>query len=1175
MMKMDSLNMHVHPISLERNLPSQIIQVESSFEHKETSFWGIKQKPQGEYRLRIINLNVGDLVLEKGKEHKLVEILCNNKQGSDIVVELKDYKTSFTLILNPSVVMDYNKNLTNITDEELTTTISFELELTKEGQEKGNLSDQISIPVKIEKPEIKLDCTFDLENPVIEYDPEQAEKIQIGYLNIKHGLGLNCIPELASDFMLRVESDGDSIQDFITLDFEGIQESNPVCNDGTVVVAGLSTSVLSSRKINKPGNKVSYQLNHIRSCNPSNVISIPLMMDMTRIVNPKDDIQIYRVVLSGVYNYKMLQTNVSNAIPSSAMVFLKIEKNRQLNVLKVYTSANEENEMELESGATYQWGKISLSRDLALVNDCKIRLVNTAIVQDTAHPNASILIENLKQTSFNCEESRITLADNGKAAEYFRLKDIQGNLISDTSCRLYPLQTGRGNVFEFGLAIESDAIEDIKRSEDGNFATQASTIFEFDYAVDLDGEHTVAELEKHHFKGTVIWSMEQVANPEWLSVDFGTSAIVASFANDIDKSRNPLLNLKAHKNEILRRTYGAGHARVKDDTLEPEPFIPSVISFNSISNANAYNLERIDKDFKEYPVWLSPSTGMMDIMLPCLKSLIGYKTIPNILTEPERNAFTYQLEDGTSTHLFNEDGKVVSKGLAYVNTILEEVYKQLFRHYICMNTRDEQNPNPVNMNELHKLVLSVPNTFTPKHHALLKDIAKSFFPMLHPEYLQVVSESDAVACYYLSQRKDFYNKAEFLTPERKHELDERERVLVFDMGAGTLDLTYFEKTTHEGKTCIQMKGKMGMNKAGNYLDYLLAEILSDLLNRVKDIREEDKRLFRERLEIDKKQRIKQNTSKKDCEDLKRFVRDVVKPMLNQDDKAIPTFEEVYRFVEDGKPMKMKDIKSHPKYKEYIKECTEDVLDNLMSLFAESDDTDFYMNQQTASFPIDVLVFSGRSTTLLDIRHSVSNYIQNLNNDNEVLCADLNTLTLSPISELEVAQENVNSLKTVVTFGSLIYADWINRPNLFAFEGKKVFADYGVLIKHVVKGWEWYPLITNQSKEIKAGAKPFVVPVLFESDNFYYPIDEAKEIIFVQSYSKSPADDWQEGQKDLITEIVHFDVPDGSKGNQKISIEIDANNTITCKIQPFGKITLEPHDDFQNESLRKSLWPVVF
>ncbi len=1169
-MKTNQLNMHAHPISLERNLPSQVVQVESSFEHKETTFLGIKQRPQGNYRLRIVELNEGELILSQNGRNKLVEILCNEKQGSDIVVELKDYKTSFTLILNPSVVIDYKKDLTNLADEDLSTMVTFKLELTKEGEKKKNLSDEISIPVKIEKPQMTLDYTFVLDSSSIEYDPKQMEKVCIGHLHIKHGLGLSCVPELATEFMLKVESDGDSVHDFITLDFENIQESNPICNDGTIVVAGLSTSVLNYRKTAKIGNKVSYQLNHIRSCNPSNIIRIPLMMDMTRIVNPKDDVQMYHLYLAGTYNYRMLKTNIPNAIPSSAMAMLKIEKNRQLNVLKVYASTNEENEMELESGATYPWGKISLSRDLALVNDCKIKFGNTAIVQDTAHPNACILIQNLKQTSFNYDESRIILKDNRKATEYFRLKDMQGNVISNTACRLYPLQTGRGNSFEFSLAIESDAIDEIKRSTDGNFAMQASTTFEFDYAVDLDGDHAIDQLEKHHFKGTLLWSMEQVPNPEWLSIDFGTSAIVASFANDIDKNRNPLLNLKANKNEILRRTYGAGHARVKDETLEPEPFIPSVISFNSISNYNAYNLARIDKDFKEYPVWLSPSTGMMDIMLPCLKSLIGYKTIPDILTESERNAFSYQLEDETSTHLFNEDGKVVPKGLAYVNTILEEVYKQLFRHYICMDTRDEQNPNPVKADELHKLVLSVPNTFTPKHHTLLKDIAKSFFPMLHPEYLQVVSESDAVACYYLARRKDFYDKAEFLTPERKSELDAKERVLVFDMGAGTLDLTYFEKTTHEGKTRINMKGKMGMNKAGNYLDYLLGEILCDLLERVNDVSEVDKRLFKERLEINKKKRIRQNTNKKSCEDLKRFVRDVVKPMLNQDNQAIPSFEEVYKF----ESMTMKDIKNHPKYKEYIKECTEDVLDNLMSLFAETDGFENYMVQQESRLPIDVLVFSGRSTTLLDIRQSVSNYIQNLNNENEVLCADLNTLTLSPISHTGMVQKNVTSLKTVVTFGSLIYADWINRPNLFAFEGKKIFADYGLLIKHVVKGWEWYPLITNRSEEISSAADPFVVPVLFKGQEIY-PIDEAKEIIFVQNYSKNPADDWQNGKKDLITEIVHFEVPDGANGNQKISMEIDAENSITCKIERFGKITLEPHDDFQNESLRKSLWPVVF
>ena len=1172
-MKIDKLNMSEHPISLENHLPSQVVSLEMSFEHKETVFWGIKQKPKGKYRLRVVELNAGELVLKENGGGDLVEILCNSQQGADIVIELNDFKTSYTLILNPSKAIDYKKNLRNIEADELSTTVSFRIELTKEGTKKGILSDVISIPVRIEKPSFRLDFEFKFDSPEIGYSPEQVEEVCIGSLEIKHSSLLKCSPELSAIFELEVKSDGDAIPDFIKLDVDNIKETNPVYGSGSISIAGVSPTILDASKkqiLQRNRMFAQYRLKNIYSNNPANTISIPVIMDMTRIQNPREDLQKYSVCVSGEYSYMLLGSKVAENI-TSASSSIGISKNNQLNALKVSTQVNEGDKKELSSGETCQWGKISLSRDLALVNECKITLENLANVQDTANPNACILIENLRQSSFNCDDSRIVLADNGDVRQYFRFKDNAGNQLTASPLRLYPRQTGRGSVFEFNLSIESEAIDEIKRSEaDGSFAVPASTAFEFDYAVDLSGNSNIDELEIQSFKGTILWNMEQVANPEWLSIDFGTSAIVASYANGIDGGSSPLLNLAANKKEILRRTYLVDADHRKDDTPEPEPFIPSVISFNSIGNSNPYNLERSDQDFKEYPVWLSPSTGMIDIMLPCLKSLIGYKTIPNILTEAERNSFEYQLEDGTSTKLFDNDGKIVPKGLAYVNNILEEVYKQLFRHYICMDTRNKQAPNPVKTNELHKLVLSVPNTFTPKHHALLKNIAKSFFPMLHPEYLQVVSESDAVACYYLSRRRDFYGNADFLTPQRKSELDANEHVLVFDMGAGTLDLTYFEKSNCEGKMCISMKGKMGMNKAGNYLDYLLGEILCDLLERT-NIAEQKKLAFRQRLETDKSRRIMQNTNKRSCEELKLFVRDKVKPMLNEDTRRIPSFNSEYTF----ESFTMRDIKEHPKYKAYIKECTEDVLDNLISLFAEGVNTDDYMvRPQRTSFPLDVVVFSGRSTTLMDIRNSVSRYIMELENGKEVLCADLNTLTLSKISDIRTDLENVTSLKTVVTFGSLIYADWINRPNLFSFSGKKVFADYGLLIRHVTKGWEWFPLITNRSAEMSSVANPFEVPVLFKGECIY-PIDEAKEIIFVQNYSKNTARDWENGNKDLITEIVHFDVPNGVNGNQKISIEIDANNTITCKIQQFGKITLEPHDDFHNESLRKSLWPVAF
>jgi hypothetical protein len=47
------------------------------------------------------------------------------------------------------------------------------------------------------------------------------------------------------------------------------------------------------------------------------------------------------------------------------------------------------------------------------------------------------------------------------------------------------------------------------------------------------------------------------------------------------------------------------------------------------------------------------------------------------------------------------------------------------------------------------------------------------------------------------------------------------------MGAGTLDLTLVSLKTGEGVTTIDYKAKVGVNKAGNYLDYLIAEILKE------------------------------------------------------------------------------------------------------------------------------------------------------------------------------------------------------------------------------------------------------------------------------------------------------------------------------------------------------------
>ena len=77
-----------------------------------------------------------------------------------------------------------------------------------------------------------------------------------------------------------------------------------------------------------------------------------------------------------------------------------------------------------------------------------------------------------------------------------------------------------------------------------------------------------------------------------------------------------------------------------------------------------------------------------------------------------------------------------------------------------------------------------------------------------------MSESDAVAFYYLSKRAELLENTEL-------DDDFDKNVLVYDMGAGTLDITYFTRKECGDKYEIEMVGKMGVSRAGNYMDYIL------------------------------------------------------------------------------------------------------------------------------------------------------------------------------------------------------------------------------------------------------------------------------------------------------------------------------------------------------------------
>ncbi len=205
-----------------------------------------------------------------------------------------------------------------------------------------------------------------------------------------------------------------------------------------------------------------------------------------------------------------------------------------------------------------------------------------------------------------------------------------------------------------------------------------------------------------------------------------------------------------------------------------------------------------------------------------------------------------------------------------ITTILQNAYESIFRDFVYPQVHQQLENEDSLTSVLNKIVLSYPNTFSPLHIKHIKeDVILQQFPEFDKNHIKFISESDAVAMYYAGNK---YDKAK------------PEYVLVYDMGAGTLDITYFYITRKDEKTNINIIGKSGKTTAGNYLDRLIAEHIY-LLNKDK---------FKTKLFTDGNNKIEREHSII----LKNYVKKIIKPNLYQ--KSIERQEEEVTIRENYK-----------------------------------------------------------------------------------------------------------------------------------------------------------------------------------------------------------------------------------------------------------------------------------
>lgn len=1033
--------------------------------------------------------------------------------------------------------------------EDRTFKVPFQLNIS-DGESSFKIYDYILVTVKQFTPALKFQFNSDYsDNKRLVFSTGGGSLKQVGMLCVSHNAKFKCAPDV-EDAQFKL---------LCTLK-----------NNASDV--GVDSNERNDLLLLKTANGKMDNTYSVKSLKVSQCIDIPVLLDMRNVNNPASlehpDIYtptIFKNECSGCFEM------YRNTILTKRKTCFSMPKREGGIKTEDITMCNH---FDLGELFLVQKSDIEYILQLSFINECD--------ATDVKCPNASVLVWNAKIDSVDGDVDRI-LTRNGKS-----LKDIF-RLRADTDH--WALNPKRGNKCSLEIKLNAGDIEgvipDASRTE-----TYACITLHLSYHAieDVKGEYfnkvmngQTAELKDIglHLCDLKLCVKKQPQS-EWLCVDFGTSAVVAAFARDTLNDRKSLIDLKRLKGYLLDSTYGKGHVK-NSNTDEDDNLISSTACFNNDIDTSDYRqIDGAPESFKHYPVWFSPSANDIwkDYMLPCLKTIIGYKHLPNIFTEDSFKKFRYKCGENTVS-LINDDGERTP--LMEVGEVSKIIYRQLFKYYLSQRFgRNGQLEQRI----VNKLVLSVPNTFTPLNIQAVKDLARDSMPRIYPEYLHTISESDAVACYYVSHQKDFLDSLR--DEEKKQQLYQEESVLVYDMGAGTLDLTWFVKKTERdelGKVKhvdVDIKGKLGVSKAGNYLDYELATILMELYEEKSNTKSgrrknNDSDPFKLAMLLDRSEALRNiSVESQDRIDLKAYVKEL-KKKLSDPDAIVPRLEingNVYIEGEQsndgntrrrqGVSLKMSDILENSHFKAIITEMTQGVLNTFGHRYGD----------EQGKLDIDVLIFSGRSTSLKAIREGVKEHISNICHEpEELLYADLCAGQLS--SDIQQPANMDNSLlKTVVTQGALAYATMFSRNDSdYRLHGKKSYASFGLVKYNIDRSFEYVPLIDECIKDYIVDEKGII-----ESEKYKVCTRNLTQVDLVQSYSSHVEDDYASGNFDTISKLCEMPC----QGLQDFEVQLIMNTqsddaigtTLTFKVGQ-GCNSLDPHDDFNNLSLRKSLWPVIF
>lgn len=407
-----------------------------------------------------------------------------------------------------------------------------------------------------------------------------------------------------------------------------------------------------------------------------------------------------------------------------------------------------------------------------------------------------------------------------------------------------------------------------------------------------------------------------------------------------------------------------------------------------------------------------------------------------------------------------------------------------------------------------------------------------------------------MAFYYLQNWQRLNRNRE--TSAREFLETHDEYILIYDIGAGTLDITYLKVHKESGPTQIQMLNKLGKSIGGNNLDFILARIIDGKLKQMAEanpsiIRMRFSGLHPEPGDIEHRNAMI---------GLKRDVRDGVKLEYSKwwhegerdsEETIQVQVNEIAEGMEEGLELKCDEIAESPEIQKFIQNNTKTVLEQFF----------VPLEYEQGNVPIDTVILSGRTTLFPNMKEGVRGTIEKW-----VQSAPWEvTLT-------------ANELKSAVCLGALAYAVTWRRHQSIRIIDQNIWAKYGIFHRDETLRWRFTEFISPTTSPIRThdtGGR------IFHEYEVSHTIDftHTPQIQLIQTYSPHPAEDFSKGDYGLITFLKALNKDVFSSNKLNVTVKLNWKNKLTLEIQGTAfEMDLNQSDFEKDISHREGMWPLL-